>query len=83
MVAVIFKDKREGTSDLVSCKFVRTNSGSNYADETPTGLKGLKLPIFDDQPAGPFWIKPEASPDYTDPSDYILTKVREKRTFKF
>jgi len=52
-----------------------TDSASNYADETPSGQNGLRLPVFDDQPEGPFWIKPEESPEFTEPSRYILTKV--------
>jgi hypothetical protein len=53
-----------------------TDSASNYADETPSGQQGLVLPVYVDQPEGPFWIKPEANPNYVEPAKYILTKVR-------
>jgi len=53
----------------------KTDSASNYADETLSGQNGVRLPVFDDQPEGPFWIKPEDSPEFTEPSQYILTKV--------
>jgi len=53
----------------------KTDSASNYADETPSGEAGLRLPVYEDQPDGPFWIKPEASPEFTEPKEYILTKV--------
>lgn len=54
----------------------RTDSASNYADETPTGQNGLRLPVYEDQPDGPFWIKPEANPEFTEPTEYVITKVR-------
>lgn len=54
----------------------KTDSASNYADETPTGAAGLRMPVFEDQPDGPFWIKPEASPEFSEPSEYVITKVR-------
>ena len=53
----------------------KTDSASNYADETPSGEDGLRLPVYDDQPDGPFWIKPEASPDFQEPTEYVITKV--------
>ena len=53
----------------------KTVSASNYADETPTGQLGVREPVFPDQVEGPFWIKPEASPEFVEPSKYILTKV--------
>lgn len=52
-----------------------TDSASNYADETPSGENGLRMPVYDDQPNGPFWIKPEASPEFTEPTEYVITKV--------
>lgn len=54
----------------------QTYSGSNYADETPTGLKEIREAVYDDSPQGPFWIKPEASPEFVAPKSYVLTKVR-------
>lgn len=55
----------------------KTVSASNYADETPTGKKGIKEAVFPDQyPEGPFWIKPEASPEFVEPDKIVLTKVR-------
>jgi len=53
----------------------KTDSASNYADETPSGEDGLRLPVYEDQPDGPFWIKPEASPEFTEPTEYVITKV--------
>lgn len=53
----------------------KTDSASNYADETPSGENGLRLPVYEDQPHGPFWIKPEASPEFTEPTEYVITKV--------
>jgi Sulfotransferase domain len=53
----------------------KTDSASNYADETPSGLAGLRLPVYDDLPEGPFWIKPEASPEFTEPTEYVITKT--------
>jgi len=54
----------------------KTDSASNYADETPSGQNGLRLPVYEDQPDGPFWIKPEASPEFSEPTEYVITKVR-------
>lgn len=54
----------------------KTDSASNYADETPSGEDGLRLPVYEDQPDGPFWIKPEANPDFKEPTEYVITKVR-------
>jgi Sulfotransferase domain len=53
----------------------KTVSASNYADETPTGKQGIKELVYPDKPQGPFWIKPEASPDFVEPTKYILTKT--------
>jgi Sulfotransferase domain len=53
----------------------KTVSASNYADETPTGEQGLKELVYPDKPEGPFWIKPEASPEFVEPAKYILTKT--------
>jgi hypothetical protein len=61
----------------------KTHSASNYADETPSGEAGLRLPVFDDQPTGPFWIKPEASPEFTEPQEYVITKVRYRLSRAF
>ena len=56
-----------------------TISASNYADETPLGLEGFLEPVYEDQIQGPFWIRPEETPiEYTEPSQYILTKVSER-----
>jgi hypothetical protein len=55
----------------------KTDSASNYADETPSGQNGLRLPVYDDQPEGPFWIKPEASPEFTEPTEYVISKVSD------
>lgn len=53
----------------------KTDSASNYADETISGQEGLILPVYKDQPMGPFWIKPAESPEFTEPANYVLTKV--------
>jgi hypothetical protein len=56
-----------------------TVSASNYADETPSGQEGFLEPVYEDQIQGPFWIRPEDTPiDYEEPSQYILTKVRNQ-----
>jgi hypothetical protein len=55
----------------------KTDSASNYADGTPTGKEGVQLPVFDSMPDGPFWInKPEQGLQYSEPREYVLTKVR-------
>jgi hypothetical protein len=53
----------------------KTVSASNYADETPTGEQGVKELVYPEKPQGPFWIKPEASPEFVEPNKYILTKT--------
>jgi hypothetical protein len=59
-----------------------TDSASNYADETPAGQGGFAFPVYDDQPEGPFWIKPESTDRiYTEPNKYILTKVGGQLSF--
>lgn len=52
-----------------------TDSASNYADETLSGQIGFRLPVFDDQPEGPFWIKPEDRTEFVEPTKYVLTKL--------
>lgn len=64
------------TSQLIR-EATLTDSASNYADETPAGQSGLTFPVYDEQPEGPFWIKPESTTlRYAEPTKYILTKVR-------
>lgn len=64
------------TSRLIR-DLTQTDSASNYADETDAGRAGLKYPVFEDMPDGPFWInKPESELDYDEPTEYVLTKVR-------
>ena len=53
----------------------QTVTASNYADETPQGAQGWREAVFTDQPSGPFWVKPEASPEYTEPTAFVLTKT--------
>lgn len=53
----------------------KTVSASNYADETPTGQLGIREQVYPEKVEGPFWIKPEASPEFVEPAKYILTKV--------
>jgi hypothetical protein len=67
------------TSQLVR-DATKTDSASNYADETPTGEAGYREPVYDDMPDGPFWIKPEASPEFSEPSEYVITKVRQQES---
>jgi hypothetical protein len=50
-------------------------SASNYADETASGQEGFLEPVYEDQIQGPFWIRSDDTPDYTEPTEYILTKV--------
>ena len=69
------------TSQLVR-DATKTDSASNYADETPTGEAGFREPVYDDMPDGPFWIKPEASPEFSEPTEYVITKVRKKKKKK-
>lgn len=67
------------TSQLVR-DTTHTVSASNYADETPSGLEGFLEPVYEDQIEGPFWIRPEdASIDYIEPTQYLITKVRNAR----
>jgi hypothetical protein len=58
-----------------------TNSASNYADETPAGFRGLYEPAFGDQQDGPYWILPGQGEEFTKPTRYVLTKVRQARNF--
>jgi hypothetical protein len=59
----------------------KTDSASNYADETPSGEAGYREPVYNDMPDGPFWIKPEASPEFSEPTEYVITKVFKKCNF--
>jgi len=54
---------------------------SNYADETVLGRAGVRRPVYEDQPEGPFWILVDEHDDHDNnqeqqpPSKYILTNV--------
>jgi hypothetical protein len=50
------------------------HSGSNYGSDN-IGSGGAPIPVFADQPEGPFWMDPNAHPEYTYPSDYVLVKT--------
>jgi hypothetical protein len=71
-----------GTSftSLLIRELSKTDSGSNYAYETPSGRAGFKYPIYEDMPEGPFWVnkaEPGLEYEYTLPTEYVLTKVRK------
>jgi len=61
------------TGELIR-RISKTKTGSNYAREN-LGADGNALPVFPDQPAGPFYVNPQAHQDYNEPSDYIFTKT--------
>lgn len=51
-----------------------TNTGSNYGVEN-LGVNHTSVPIFADQPTGPFYVDPTVHPEYDFPKRYILTKT--------
>lgn len=51
-----------------------TRTASNYGNENKKAV-GPSRPVFLDQPAGPFWLDPDMHPEYTLPTEYVLTKT--------
>ena len=63
------------TSRLVR-DVTQTFTASNYADETPEGLLGDRLPVYTNETYGPFWTIPMANVhEYRYPTQYVLTKT--------
>jgi Sulfotransferase domain len=62
------------TSELIR-DATKTDSATNYADETPAGETGYRQPVYDDMPEGPFWVKADENPDYVKPTEYAVTKT--------
>jgi hypothetical protein len=73
-IAWLMSFPNSGTS--YTSKLIRhiseTRTASNYGNENK-GAKGLSLPIFPDQPAGPFWQDPYIHPEYTLPKTFVLS----------
>jgi hypothetical protein len=74
-IALLMSFPNSGTSYTI--KMIRhaslTYTASNYAHENKNKT-GPSLPVFHDQPNGPFWLDPEAHPEYSTPRSYALTK---------
>ena len=51
-----------------------THSGSNYGHDN-VGNGGKPIPVFDEQPMGPFWTDPTVHPEYNFPMNYVLVKT--------
>lgn len=52
-----------------------TNTGTNYGEENLGLIHNQSVPVFDDQPDGPFFTDPGVHPEYETPTNYILTKT--------
>lgn len=59
--------------------FVRSlgmvNSGTNYGHENNNNETGTSIPIFGDQPGGPFWMDPNMYPNYSFPTRWVMVKT--------
>jgi hypothetical protein len=63
------------TSRLVR-DMTQTFTASNYADETPEGLLGERIPVYTNDTYGPFWTIPVDNKHYYQyPKQYVLTKT--------
>jgi hypothetical protein len=63
------------TSRLVR-DMTQTFTASNYADETPEGIRGERIPVYTNETYGPFWTIPMANiHEYQYPTRYVLTKT--------
>jgi hypothetical protein len=75
-IALLMSYPNSGTSYTV--KMIRhvslTYTASNYGHEN-RNKTGPSLPVYIDQPNGPFWLEPEAHPEYSSPNDFVLTKT--------
>lgn len=75
-IAWLMSFPNSGTS--YTTKLIRhvsqTHTASNYGNEN-RGATGESVPLFADQPTGPFWCDPLVHPEYTNPEKYALTKT--------
>jgi Sulfotransferase domain len=75
-IALLMSYPNSGTSYTI--KLIRhvslTYTASNYAHENKDKT-GPSLPVFRDQPNGPFWLDPEVHPEYSLPTSFVLTKT--------
>lgn len=75
-IALLMSYPNSGTSYTI--KLIRhvslTYTASNYAHENKDKT-GPSLPVFRDQPNGPYWLDPEVHPEYSAPRSFVLTKT--------
>jgi hypothetical protein len=75
-IAWLMSFPNSGTS--YTSKLIRhisqTSTGSNYGTEN-LGPRGDSIPVFPDQPEGPFWVDPTMHLEFDDPTEYVLTKT--------
>ena len=51
-----------------------TQSATNYGHENTLQSSGESIPIYGDQPEGPFWTSPDLHPEYHYPSCLVMVK---------
>jgi len=75
-IAFLMSFPNSGTS--YTTRLVRhlteTNTASNYGNEN-RGPDGESMPVFADQPTGPYWSDPTVHPEFGSPDRYVLTKT--------
>ncbi|GKY92974.1 hypothetical protein MPSEU_000266100 [Mayamaea pseudoterrestris] len=75
-IALLLSFPNSGTSYTLSLirHLTMTSTATNYGNELADGRE--PVPVFDDQPDGPFWYEPLTQPaNYTHPTSYVMTKT--------
>ena len=52
-----------------------TQSATNYGHENTQLSSGEAIPVYEDQPGGPFWMDPDVHPEFEFPSRLVLVKT--------
>ena len=52
-----------------------TQSATNYGHENTLQSSGESIPIYGDQPEGPFWTSPDLHPEYHYPARLVMVKT--------
>lgn len=75
-IAWLMSFPNSGTSYTIKTirHIAMTGTASNYGHENKAD-SGDSIPVFADQPSGPYWTDPKVHPEYDLPTDYVLTKT--------
>ncbi|KAL7560456.1 hypothetical protein ACA910_020500 [Epithemia clementina (nom. ined.)] len=76
-IAWLMSFPNSGTSFTI--KHIRylgmTQTATNYGHENTQLSSGEAVPVFSDQPGGPFWMDPDVHPELAFPSRLVLVKT--------